>query len=93
MFRPPLDPRQRTPSIRASWQGLLVSYAIVFAVLLLLWVIADPLPRTVFLAGIASLYIGARRTYGLIRCFYDCGGFVLDLGDRVQITVRQLPNR
>lgn len=93
MIRPPIDLRYRSTSRQHGQQSLLVSYAMVLAVPLLLWVIADPLPRTVFLTAFASLVIGTRRAYRLLRCFHDCGGFVLDLGDTARITVRHLPNK
>lgn len=82
MVSPPLDPRHRSATIQHGPQSLLVSYAMVIAVPLLLWVVANPLPRTVFLAVFASVSIGGFRAYRMIRCFYNCGGFVLDLGGR-----------
>lgn len=90
MLRPPLDPRDCPLIEQPTWRSILVSYALVAAVPLLLWVISQPLAGTVTLGTIAGLFVGGRRAYKLTRCFYDCQGFTFDLGGKVQITVAQI---
>lgn len=91
MFRPPLDPRDRPLVEQPTWRSVLVSYAVVAAIPLLLWVVSRPLAGTVTLGAVAGLIVGGRRAYGLTRCFYDCQGFTFDLVGKAQITVARIP--
>lgn len=91
MFRPPLDPRDRSLIDRPTWRGVVVSYGLVAAVPLLLWVVSYPRVGTVTLAGIASLFVGGRRIHRLLRCLDDCRGITFDLLGRARITVVQIP--
>ena len=91
MFRPLFDPRDRLLIDQPTWRSVLVSYALVAAIPVLLWIVSRPLAGTVILASIAVLFVGGRRVYRLIRCFYDCQGFTFDLVGKAQITVTQIP--
>lgn len=91
MHRPPLDPRDRPLIETPTWRNVLVSYAMVAAIPLLLWVVSQPLVGSVTLAAVVGLLVGGRRAYRLTRCFYDCQGFTFDLGGKAQITVTQIP--
>ncbi|WP_227373662.1 hypothetical protein [Haladaptatus halobius] len=90
MFRPPLDPGDRPLIDQPTWRSIIVSYALMAAIPLLLWIVSQPLAGTVTLAGIAGLLVGGRRVYRLIRCFYDCQRFTFNLGGKAQITVAQI---
>jgi len=91
MSRPPLDPRDRPPIESPTWQSVLLSYGLVAVIPLLLWVVSQPVAGIVTLGGIAGLFIGGRRAYRLIRCFYNCQEFTFDLLGRARITVAQIP--
>ncbi|WP_458208000.1 hypothetical protein [Haladaptatus sp. NG-SE-30] len=91
MFRPPLDPRDRPLIEHPTWRSVLVSYTLVAAIPILLWVVSQPLTGIVALASIAGLLTGGRRAYRLTRCFYDCQGFTFSVGGKAQITVSQIP--
>lgn len=90
MLIPPLDPGDVPIVEQPSWRSLLVSYALVAAVPLLLWVVAHPVGGIVAAAGIAGLFVGGRRAYRLVHCFAECGGFSFQLGSIARITVSQL---
>ncbi|MFT4885218.1 MAG: hypothetical protein ACI8U4_002740 [Natronomonas sp.] len=91
MYQPPLDPRPDSVATAPTWRALLVRYAVVAAVPILLWAISQPVTAVLALGAIAALSIGARRGYGLVRCFYDCQAMIFDLGGVARITVRQTP--
>jgi len=89
MYRPPRDPRNHQVPQVPSWRGILVSYVLVAAIPLLLWVVSQPVTGTVVLAAIGGLFISARRGLRLAHCFYDCGGFAFNLGGKVQVCIVQ----
>jgi hypothetical protein len=91
MIRPPLDPRDRPLVDRPTWQSVVASYALVAAIPFLLWLVSSPVAGTVTLAAIAGLFVGGRRAHRLVRCFYDCQQFTVDLLGRARITVAQTP--
>lgn len=87
MQRLPPDPRYYPPNDRLTWQTVLVSYTMLAAIPLLLWVVSYPLVGSAVLAAVVGLFIVARRASELVRCFYECQRFTFDLGRTVQITV------
>jgi hypothetical protein len=89
MSRPPFDPRYRPAVEQPSWEGVLASYALVPALLLLLWLISQPRTATVVLTATAGVLLGVRRALELARCVSDCGGFSVDLGGKLRITIAQ----
>jgi hypothetical protein len=91
MYRPPLDPRDRSATTTPTWRTIFVRYAIVAAVPISLWTVSQPVTATLALGAIAVLGIGARRGYRLVRCFYDCESMAFDLGGKARITIRQAP--
>lgn len=86
MRRAPLRPRDRPALERPSWGSVLAGYALVPAFLLSLWAISQPVTATVVLATALGVFLGGRRLRRLARCFRNCGGFSVVLGDRVRIT-------
>lgn len=88
---PPPDPRGRPVHKHPTWRSVLVSYALVAAIPLLLWVVSRPLAGTAAIAAVVGLSIGARRAYRLIRCVRDCQGLAFDLVGRVRITITRPP--
>lgn len=84
-----IPPSQRARPIPddPTWRAVLVSYAAMVAIPLALWVGSQPLVRGVALAGVVGALVGARRALELLRCLSECGGFALDLGETVRITV------
>lgn len=91
MKRLPPDPRYAPSNEPLTWERVLVSYAMMAAIPLLLWVVSRPLAGTVVLASAGGLLVGARRASRLVRCFHRCRGFAFDLGERVRITVAPVP--
>lgn len=91
MRAPPLDPRDRPFVEQPTWRGILVSYALVAAVPLLLWVSSHQLAGAVTLALLAGLFVGGRGVFMLTRCFHVCQEFTVDLGGTAWITVAQIP--
>lgn len=91
MYQPPFDPRPSSAADAPTWRAILVRYAVVAAIPMLLWIISQPVTGILTLAAVAGMGIGARRGYGLVRCFYDCQAMVFDLGGTVRITIRQAP--
>lgn len=89
MSSPPPDPRASPVPDEPTWRAILVSYAVMVAIPLALWAVSQPVAGTVALAGLAGLFVGARRAHGLVRCLSDCGGFAVDLGDAIRVTVVQ----
>jgi Flp pilus assembly protein TadB len=89
MFRPPKDSRDGPIVEQPTWQRVFVSYGMMAAVFLSLWLVSNPLAGVVALAASAVAVITVRRAAELARCFRDCGGFAFDLGGRVRITVAQ----
>ncbi|WP_226005584.1 hypothetical protein [Natrinema salinisoli] len=87
MSRPPFDPRYRPAVEQPSWERVLASYALVPALLFLLWAISQPHAAIVVLTATVALFLVARRSLGLARCLSDCGGFSVDLGGKLRITI------
>lgn len=87
MHIPPTDPRDRFATKQPTWGNVLAAYALMAAVLLLLWAVSNPLAGAIALAAIVGLSVGARRAVRLIRCFQDCREFAVDLVGNVRITV------
>ncbi len=89
MNSPPPDPRYHLAPDEPTLQSILAAYAVVAAFPLLLWVISNPLAGAVTVLTTVTLITGARRAVVLVRCFYECQGFTVDLGGKVRITVAQ----
>lgn len=87
MSRPPFDPRHRPAVEQPSWRGILVSYALIPVVFLSLWGISHPLTATVIIVATVCLLLTLRRTLNLARCLSNCGGFSIDLGGKIRITI------
>lgn len=90
MFRPPLDPRTRPLIERPTWGKVIVSYAVMAAIPLLLWVGSHPLVGLATLAGVAALLVAGRRAHRLLRCFHECPGITFELAGTARITVSQI---
>ena len=90
MKRPP-GSRYRTVSKDPTWRSILAAYAVVAAVPVLFWAVSNPLSAVAALALVAGLRVGARRVADLVRCLRDCGGFAVDLGESVRVTVTRPP--
>ena len=91
MIGPLPDPRDHEIRRRPTWRNILVSYAMVAAIPLLLFVVSQPLVGSAGLATSIGLAVGARRARKLRRCFYDCQAFAFDVGGRARITVTRVP--
>jgi len=91
MARRPPDPRLRSRPKNPTWRNVLASYALVAAIPVLLWVASNPLAGGIGLAAVLVLRAGARRGADLVRCLRDCGGFAIDLGENVRISVTRPP--
>jgi hypothetical protein len=87
MKRVPPDAPTRPLDERLTWRSILVSYAMMAAVPLLLWVAGRPLLRVTAVAAVVGAFAVARRGAALRRCFYECGGFAFDLGGSVRVTI------
>lgn len=87
MYVPPIDPRDPTESTQPTWQNVAISYALLGAVLLSLWVISNPVAGTAALTAFAVVAVGGHRTVGLVRCLRDCGAFAFDPVGDVRVTV------
>ena len=87
MYVPPIDPRDDPLTTRPALRGILVIYAALVAFPVLLWIVSQPMAGTVVLVTVIGSAIGVRRAARLARCFYDCGGFVFDLGGRIRISI------
>lgn len=91
MYHPPRDPGRGDRPRNPTWRELLVSYAVVAAIPGLLWAASNPLAGV---AGAVVLLVAAgvaRRAYRIVRCLATCREIVLDVGDRVRITVVRRP--
>jgi hypothetical protein len=89
MFTPPPDGRQHAPVTEPTAQSILVSYLLMAAIPLTLWVVSHPLVGVAGLVTALGVGLTARRAASLVRCISECGGFAVDLGERVRITVSQ----
>lgn len=97
MYTPPPDSPSRPPFSQSTfvqqptWTGIFVSYGMMAALPLVLWVVSRPLAGAVVLSTMVGLFIATRYAYRLVRCFYECQEFVFDLTENVRITVAQVP--
>jgi hypothetical protein len=87
MKRVPPEVPTRPLDERLTWRSILVSYAMMAAVPLLLWVAGRPLLRATAVAAVVGAFLAVRRGAALKRCFYECGGFAFDLGGRVRVQI------
>lgn len=87
MRDPNRDPRRRPALDEPTWDHVLVSYAMVAAIPVVLWTLANPAIGLVTIGAIASLALGARKAAGVVRCFYECRRLAFDVGDVARITV------
>lgn len=91
MRDPNRDPRRRSVPDQPTWDTVLLSYAMVAAIPVVLWIAANPVIGLVAVGAIASLGFGARKAAGLVRCFYECRRLAFDVGDVARITVCRRP--
>lgn len=87
MHRGPIDSRHTNGPTDPSWRSLAVCYALIAAAALLLWSTTNPLAGVAVATGALGLFVGARKTVPLVRRLSQCGGFVLDVTDDLQICV------
>lgn len=87
MYRGQRDTRYTKEPNDPSWRTLAVCYALMAATLLALWSTTNPLAGAAVLTSAAVLLVGTRKAVPLVRCLADCGGFVLDVTDDLQICV------
>lgn len=88
-MRPPHDPRYLRDPTDPTWQSLLVSYALVAAILPVLWFVSYPVFGSIVVVTAVGIGVALRRAWRLRRCFHHCGGFSLDLAGRMRIAVTQ----
>lgn len=89
MYLPPIDPRDPSPRASETWRTVLLSYVAIGAIPVALLSLSRPLAAVGLVAAAALLAVLTGRALALGRCYYDCGGFSVDLGDRVQVCVTQ----
>lgn len=89
MYRPPRDPRTTPPPDRVGWREILTGYGLVLAVPFVLFASSQPLVAGVLAASLVGVAVLTRRLLALARCYDRCGGFSLEFGERVRITVAQ----
>lgn len=87
MTRPPSDRPDRPARFDPTWDDVLVSYGMMAAIPLLLWVVSRPVVGALSLAVGAGVVVGARRAYRLARSVRACRTVTADLGRRVHVTV------
>jgi hypothetical protein len=66
---------------------VLLSYAVVGAVTVVLWVLSDPVAGLLVLASLAGLVVGLRRAAVLVRCLRTCGGFTVEVPGGIQVCI------
>lgn len=89
MFRPPQSPHGTPRTGPLSTGSLLASYALLAAFPVLLWMLSNPIAGGAVLVATVSVALVARELLRLRRCFSRCGGFSLDLGKQVRVTIAQ----
>lgn len=87
MYRGPRGSRHVEVPTGTSWQSLAVCYALLATTMLLLWSATNPLAGTAVVTGAVGLVVGTRKAAPLVRCLTECGGFVLDVTDDLQLCV------
>lgn len=87
MSRPPRDPRQYRTTTEPTWEGIIITTAVVLAVPLAFWLASHPFAGGAVLAAGAGVVLGGRRALRLRRCLEECGGFAVDLGGDVRVRV------
>ncbi|MFP4627150.1 MAG: hypothetical protein ACOC8O_03635 [Natronomonas sp.] len=87
MYRPPLDPRTVRPNAAPSGRGILVTFAMVATALVVVWVESNPLAGTAVIVAVVGLAVGVRRARDLVHCFFECGGFAVELGGTVRVCI------
>lgn len=87
MFRGPRDPRYIDVPTETSWQSLAVCYTLLATAVLLLWSATNPLAGAAVVTGAVGLVVATRKAAPLVRCLAECGGFVLDVTDDLQVCV------
>lgn len=87
MYRGPRDSRYLEVPTETSWRSLVVCYALMPTTLLLLWSVTNPLAGAAAITGAVGLFVGSRKAVPLVRCLAECGGFVLDVTDDLQLCV------
>lgn len=87
MYRPPRSLRDEATPKHPRRQSVKTSYALIALALLFLWTVSHPVAGVLTLTTLVSLSIVVSRAVTLLRCYYDCGAFALNLGKRVEVTV------
>jgi hypothetical protein len=89
MFKPPLDPSERSAPREISWRNVAGAYGLV-AVVLFAAVVRQLWTSTLSLIATAVLLVGLQRVYILTRRFSEDEMLTFSLGGKVEVTVAQL---
>jgi hypothetical protein len=87
MYVPPSDGREHLSVTDPTVESIAVSYLLMAAIPLSMWAVSHPLDGAVLLAIGAVAAVGTRRAAELAQCLSECGGFALDVGETLRITV------
>lgn len=87
MYTGSRDPRYTEVPTETSWRSLAAWYGLLAAAVLLLYTMSNPLAGATVVAGALGLVVATPKTVPLVRRLADCGGFVLDVTDDLQVCV------
>ena len=85
--RPPSEARDRPAYRQPTWRNILVSYAMLAAIPVLLWVSVQPLTRLSLVGVLVAGALVARRLHALASCLAECRALAFDLGGAVTVTI------
>jgi len=86
MLMPP-DPRHRPRTDDYTWTSVFALVAAVGLVPMALLLLSAPLLGTLLLAAVTAGVVAVVRTARALQCLRRCGGFAVELGERVQVCV------
>ncbi|WP_158059261.1 hypothetical protein [Halorussus halophilus] len=92
MSKPPIGPRSYPKYDDPTWQNILVTYALVGAIPIALWIFSQPITGIVVLTTSIALFFSARGAHRLTRCYYECQQLAFEIAGKTRITVTQLPS-
>lgn len=91
MFEPPsdlpTDTRAEPPASQPRPRGILVGYAVMAAVPLVLWGIANPLAAAVAVAALAGSYAAKDPALAAARCLARCRTITVGLDGWVEVRI------
>ncbi|WP_276259032.1 hypothetical protein [Haloglomus litoreum] len=87
MSRPPVDPRDRPLPPRTSPQSVPVSWAMMAAVVLLVWGVSYPQLGVLTAGALGALAVVRSHIHRLARCVSECRRLTISLGRHGHITV------